>query len=83
MKLYMKFKVLNKLNYKKTNWSGGDTTELYIYPEDSRYQKRDFLFRLSSATVNLEKSAFTKLDGVSRKLMLLSGEIEKIGRAHV
>lgn len=78
MKLYMEFKVLNKLNYKTTNWSGGDTTELYIYPEDSSYQKRDFLFRLSSATVNLEKSAFTKLDGVSRKLMLLSGKMELV-----
>lgn len=78
MKLYMKFKILSKLNYKTTKWSGGDTTELYIYPEDSSYQKRDFLFRLSSATVNLEKSTFTKLEGVSRKLMLLSGEMELV-----
>ena len=74
----MKFKALSKLNYKTTKWSGGDTTELYIYPEDSSYEKRDFLFRLSSATVNLEKSTFTKLEGVSRKLMLLSGEMELV-----
>lgn len=78
MKLYMKFNVLKKADFKITNWSGGDTTELYIYPEDSKYQNRDFLFRLSSATVNLEKSTFTKLDGVSRKLMLLSGEMELV-----
>lgn len=74
----MKFKVLKKSYYRTTKWSGGDTTELYIYPEDSSYQKKDFLFRLSSATVNLEKSTFTKLDGVSRKLMLLSGDLELV-----
>lgn len=74
----MKYKILKKTDYTTTQWSGGDTTELYIYPENSNYQKRDFLFRLSSATVNVEKSEFTKLDGVSRKLMLLSGEMELI-----
>lgn len=74
----MKFKLLKKIDYKTTKWSGGNTTELFIYPEDSSYEKRDFLFRLSSATVNLEKSTFTKLEGISRKLMLLSGQMELV-----
>lgn len=74
----MKYKILKKADYTTTQWSGGDTTELYIYPEDANYQKRDFQFRLSSATVNVEKSEFTKLEGVSRKLMLLSGEMELV-----
>lgn len=74
----MKFKVLNKADYKTTKWSGGDTREFYIYPEYSSYQKRDFLFRISSAAVNLEKSTFTKLEGVSRKLMLLAGDMELV-----
>lgn len=74
----MKFKVLNKADYKTTKWSGGDTREFYIYPEYSSYQKRDFLFRISSAAVNLEKSTFTKLEGVSRKLMILAGDMELV-----
>ena len=74
----MKYKVLKKVDYVTTKWTGGDTTELYIYPEHSSYEKRDFLFRISSATVNLEKSIFTELDGVSRKLMLLSGKMELV-----
>lgn len=59
-----------------TAWSGGYTNELYIYPENSKYKERNFLFRISSATVNDEKSTFTKLNGVSRKLMPLTGNLK-------
>lgn len=78
----MNLKILKKADFTTTKWSGGDTTQLYIYPEDGSYAERNFLFRLSSATVTDEKSTFTKLDGVSRKLMVLAGEmkLEHLGR---
>ncbi|MBL4935043.1 HutD family protein [Clostridium sp. YIM B02515] len=78
----MNLKILKKADFTTTKWSGGDTTQLYIYPEDGSYTERNFLFRLSSATVTDEKSTFTKLDGVSRKLMVLAGEmkLEHLGR---
>lgn len=72
----MKFKILKESDYVTTKWSGGDTTELYIYPEDASYTERNFLFRLSTATVTSEKSVFTELKGTSRKLMVLSGEMK-------
>lgn len=72
----MKLKVLKKSDYTTTKWSGGDTTQLYIYPEDGNYIERNFLFRLSTATVTSEKSVFTELKGISRKLMVLSGEMK-------
>lgn len=58
------------------NWSGGTTTQLAIYPKDADYKKRNFLFRISTASVESEESVFTKLPGVSRKLMILDGEIK-------
>ena len=58
------------------NWSGGTTTQLAIYPKDADYKKRNFLFRISTATVESEESVFTKLPDVSRKLMILDGEIK-------
>ena len=63
-------------DFNTINWSGGISTQLYIYPPTSDYQKRDFDFRLSTATVDVEKSDFTALPGVSRKLMILEGEID-------
>lgn len=72
----MNYKVLKKESYKISEWSGGITTELYIYPENSEYKNRDFIFRLSTATVEVEKSIFTKLENISRKLMILEGTMK-------
>lgn len=56
-------------------WGGGTTTELLIYPLEANYSKRDFLFRLSIATIDIEQSYFTPLPGVRRELMLLKNEL--------
>jgi environmental stress-induced protein Ves len=62
-------------DFKSTTWSGGQTTEIFIYPPNASYPERDFLFRLSSATVNDEKSTFTKLPDIKRKLLVLDGKM--------
>ncbi len=62
-------------SYPVSHWSGGTTTQLYIYPETAEYAKRNFLFRLSSATVEGERSDFTRLEGVRRILMVLEGAL--------
>ncbi|MFT9077065.1 HutD family protein [Ethanoligenens sp.] len=57
-------------------WSGGSTTELAIFPPDAIYAERNFQWRLSSATVEVERSVFTRLPGVRRWLMPLNGTVE-------
>lgn len=59
---------------KKIAWAKGTSQELFIYPPASDFQKRDFLFRISLATVEAETSEFTPLPGIQRTLMLLKGE---------
>ena len=54
-------------------WSGGTTTELYIYPEGAQYKALDFDFRISTATVEVEESTFSSLKDINRKLMVLEG----------
>lgn len=71
----MKYSILGSVNYKTSKWQGGKTTELFIYPPEADYQKRNFLFRLSTATVETEKSDFTTLDDFFRRLMVLEGKI--------
>jgi len=63
-------------DYSTSNWSGGTTTELGIGPEGSRYAERDFLWRISSATVDLEESTFTALPDYDRIIMTLEGDID-------
>jgi environmental stress-induced protein Ves len=69
----MNYKVIR--SHQTTTWTGGTTTQLFIFPETADYQKRDFQFRLSTATVEIERSDFTPLPGFSRKLLVLDGEI--------
>ena len=45
-------------DYVTTQWSGGATTQLAIAPKGAVYADRDFLWRLSSATVELDESDF-------------------------
>ena len=69
----MKIQLLTAENYRTGAWSGGTTTELFIYPENADYAARQFLFRISSATVDLEESDFTPLAGVERYITPLAG----------
>ncbi len=63
-------------DYQTSVWSGGTTTEIGISPEGSRYANRDFLWRISSATVELEESTFTALPDYNRIIMTLEGDID-------
>ncbi len=68
--------ILKEEDYIVTEWSGGKTKQLYIYPEESSLQERNFLFRISSATVEVEESKFSKFEGYDRELMVLDGKLE-------
>lgn len=71
----MNVKHIKKTTLTTSKWSGGTTTQLAIYPEDGDYSKREFVWRLSSAVVEVETSNFTKLPNTKRILMILDGEL--------
>ncbi|QIB70147.1 HutD family protein [Aminipila butyrica] len=71
----MRCKVFTKESYQISKWSGGVTTQLAIYPETAKYDQRDFMWRLSSATVEMEESDFTPLPDYDRVLIVLEGEV--------
>lgn len=64
---------LTQKDYKVGLWSGGSTTELFIWPEGADYAARQFSLRVSSARVDLAESDFTPLAGVTRYITPLSG----------
>ncbi len=80
----MKLIRIGKDQYKTTKWSGGNTTELFIYPADSSYQAQDFSIRISTASIESSPSVFTQLPRTQRKLMVLQGAlfITHPGRYH-
>ncbi|KRF43841.1 HutD family protein [Paenibacillus sp. Soil787] len=68
-------KVIKKHMQITTTWSGGTTTQLAIYPEHAEYNKRNFLWRISTARIHDEHSLFTCLPDFWRKLMIIEGEV--------
>ena len=67
--------IIKRNLHKTSEWSGGTTTELYVYPKYATYNERNFKWRLSSAKVEVEKSTFTYLPGITRLIMIIEGEL--------
>ena len=70
-----------KINYQPAHqfsaktWANGTTTELVKFPPESDFLKRDFIFRISTATVEAEQSTFSDFSGLTRILMVLDGSM--------
>lgn len=71
----IQIKKYEKVDFNTGTWSGGTTTQLAIYPRHTQYGERNFLWRLSSATVEVEESDFTALPDYDRVLVVLDGEV--------
>jgi environmental stress-induced protein Ves len=76
------FFILRKNEQQVKHWSGGQTTQLCIYPFDALYEARNFELRISTATVETDHSVFTNLTGYQRTLMVLDGHL-KISHPHL
>jgi environmental stress-induced protein Ves len=74
--MIMKLIHLKPDNYVVSTWSGGTTTQIGIAPQGAVYADRDFMWRISSATVDLEVSDFTPLPDYDRLISTLEGEID-------
>ncbi|TNE72248.1 MAG: hypothetical protein EP333_07965 [Bacteroidetes bacterium] len=67
--------MIDTANCTVTPWSGGKTTELFIFPKNAEFQSGNFDFRISTATVEIEQSSYTPFPGFIRDLLVIEGEI--------
>ena len=72
----MSYQILKEKDYKINYWVGGETSELYIYPEGSNLKERDFDFRISSAVCNEGENKFSDFSGYIRYITPLNAELE-------
>ncbi|MCI2062927.1 MAG: HutD family protein [Eubacteriaceae bacterium] len=68
-------KIIKESQIKHMKWSGGTQSEVYIYPENSTFEERNFIFNLCTATVDLEKSNFTFFPNYNRIIMTLDNPL--------
>ncbi len=72
----MTIKRITEKDFSSSKWSGGQTDEFLILPVGASYKNRNFNMRLSSATVELEKSTFTLLPDVTRFICPLDNNLK-------
>jgi environmental stress-induced protein Ves len=66
--------ILGPSDYTTSAWSAGSTTELVSSPAGADFSSRQFLWRVSIATVGKD-GAFTRFENIQRILMVLKGGI--------
>lgn len=71
----MNIKIYKSEDFNPSRWTGGTTTQLAIFPQEADYLKRNFIWRLSTATCDLEETTFSKLPDYDRVLMVLKGDV--------
>ncbi len=81
-KMKINYKIIKNETHKISKWSGGETTELMIFPENSIYSEKKFKWRISTATVVNEESKFTYMNNYYRHLMVLSGKVKLVHKEY-
>ena len=84
----VKTRIIRADDVVRGTWSGGSTAEYYSWPEGSAFARRDFIFSICSATVDLEYSTFTPYPEHDRVILSVSdgfalshdGERRELGR---
>jgi len=78
----MKIQLIPSAAHTTTQWSGGSTTQLFIFPNGSNVSDRNFYFRISTAKVEVSESIFTPFVGFDRTLLILDGCIQISHEGH-
>ena len=71
----MTLQVFQAEDFVTTQWSGGETIQLLIWPEDGSLADRDFAYRISSAKVETSPSVFSDFSGFDRWISVLEGRM--------
>jgi environmental stress-induced protein Ves len=72
----MSIQIKKQSEITSNRWAAGTTSELFIWPNQTSFEARDFDFRISTATVEQTETTFTKFNGYSRELMILAGRLQ-------
>ncbi|MGX6971102.1 HutD family protein [Vagococcus bubulae] len=72
----MAYHLLRKNDHQTSCWSGGETTQVFLYPPTGKYEPGKFDYRISTASVEVEESIFSALPGYNRLLMSLNHPLE-------
>ncbi|PIE98567.1 MAG: hypothetical protein CR988_02545 [Treponema sp.] len=69
---------IKQADFRAEKWTGGVTEEIFILPEGASYKNREFVARVSSATIEKNESTFSVLPDVYRFICPLDKKLTLI-----
>ncbi|MCL2035068.1 MAG: HutD family protein [Oscillospiraceae bacterium] len=78
----LNYKIYSSKNRNVTKWSGGESTELLIFPADAQFEDRSFDWRIAAAKTSATEFEFSNLGGFMRHIMILDGNVTMVHDGH-
>lgn len=79
----MKISIVKDKDVIISKWSGGESRQYYIYPPDSVYAARNFMFRVSMAvSYSADEAKYSCLENFTRYLIMLEGTAHVFHKEH-
>lgn len=79
----MKTTIISEKDIIVSKWAGGESRQYYIYPPESSYASRNFMFRVSMATSHSDEEAkYSNLENYTRYLIMLDGTAHVCHKNH-
>lgn len=72
----MNKRLISQSTYNVSKWSGGETTEVFLFPPEGQFRLNEFDYRVSTAKVAMAESTFSNLPGYKRIIMSLDNPLE-------
>ena len=76
------YQVISPADFLVHKWSGGVTSEIFLYPEGSDYQKKTFQVRISSAVITQEGTPYSDFSGYCRLICPIKGQMRIVHENH-
>jgi environmental stress-induced protein Ves len=67
--------ITRKDQINERSWSGGTVNQLFLFPGDADFEKKNFTCRISTATVDVMESIFTPFEGFDRIIMTTDDDL--------
>ena len=74
----MQYQIIKREDFIVHRWSGGTTSEIFLFPPSSCWEKKDFQIRISSADCRVDGAPYSDFTGFTRHILPLRGSMKVI-----
>ena len=78
----MQYQIIKREDFIVHRWSGGTTSEIFLFPPSSCWEKKDFQIRISSADCRVDGAPYSDFTGFTRHILPLRGSMHMFHEGH-